>query len=584
MSRVFKSFTKKEWFLLAVTIVFVIIQVLLDLKIPEYMSEVTTLVQTQGSEIAEILTVGGFMLLCSFSSLAITFLTGFCAAKVATKVCMRMRNDIYTKVSSFSMADITNFSTASLITRTTNDITQIQTTLCMGFVIFIRAPFMCIFALSKISTNNPSFSLITIIASITFLCVISILLALTVPKSKRLQKIIDRLNTVTNEHLTGVRVVRAYNAESYHEDKFEVTNQDVAKTNSFVNATMAFLSPFLSSLMSGITLAVYWVGAALISSSGSPDAALAIFSDMVVFSSYSIMIILSFMVLTMIFMMMPRTLVALSRMNEVINFENNIRDGSKKNGDTTFPVALEFKDVSFSYGESDENVLENVSFKVKKGETVAFIGATGSGKSTITKLVLRNYDVTKGEILIKGINIKEYTQHALREKLGYASQTAVLFNGDITSNIAFGIEENISTDRLNKAVEIAQAKDFVDKIGFDGKVSQGGLNLSGGQKQRVSIARALYKNAEIYIFDDCFSALDYRTDRVLREKLRSETEGATKLFIAQRISTVKDADQIIVIDQGRVAGIGKHSDLLSQNELYREIAESQLSKEELSHA
>ncbi|MFI3327306.1 MAG: ABC transporter ATP-binding protein [Clostridia bacterium] len=584
MSRVFKSFTKKEWILLGITIAFVIVQVLLDLKIPEYMSQVTTLVQTEGSAMTEILTVGGYMLLCSLASLAITFLTGFCAAKAATKICMRMRNDVYTKVNSFSMADITNFSTASLITRTTNDITQIQTTLCMGFVIFIRAPFMCIFAISKISTNNPSFSLITIIAAVTFLCVISILLTLTVPKSKRLQKIIDRLNTVTNEHLTGVRVVRAYNAESYHEDKFETTNQDVAKTNSFVNATMAFLSPFLSSLMSGITLAVYWVGAALISSSGSPEAALTIFSDMVVFSSYSIMIILSFMVLTTIFMMMPRTLVALSRIDEVITFNNKIHDGRKNNGNTAFPIAIEFKNVSFSYGESDENVLENVSFKVKRGETTAFIGATGSGKSTITKLVLRNYDVTKGEILIDGINVKEYTQHALREKLGYVSQTAVLFNGDITSNIAFGIEENISTDRINKAVEIAQAKDFVDKIGFAGKVSQGGLNLSGGQKQRVSIARALYKNAEIYIFDDCFSALDYRTDRVLREKLRTETEGSTKLFVAQRISTVKDADQIIVIDQGRIAGIGKHKDLLANNELYREIAESQLSKEELNHA
>ncbi|MFI3228409.1 MAG: ABC transporter ATP-binding protein [Clostridia bacterium] len=584
MSRVFKSFTKTEWRFLAITIVLVIMQVLLDLKIPEYMSSVTILVQTEGSTMSEILTVGGYMLLCSISSLLITFLTGFTSARMATKVCMKMRDDVYKKTNSFSMADMTNFSTASLITRTTNDITQIQMTLCMGFTILIRAPFMCLFAIRKISSDNPTFSLITLTAVIMFLCVIGILLALTVPKSKKLQKIIDRLNTVVREHLTGVRVIRAYNAEVYHEDKFETTNQEVSHTNTFVNATMSFLSPFLSSIMSGITLAVYWVGAALINESGSADAALTIFSDMVVFSSYSIMIILSFMVLTTIFMMMPRTLVALSRIDEVINFENKIQDGAKMSGNTSFPIAIEFKNVSFSYGESDENVLEDISFSLAKGQTAAFIGATGSGKSTIAKLILRNYEVTKGEILIDGINVKEYTQHALREKFGFVSQTAVLFNGDITSNIAFGIEENISKDRLNKAVEIAQAQEFVDKIGFDGKVSQGGLNLSGGQKQRVSIARALYKNAEIYIFDDCFSALDYRTDRNLREKLRTETAGTTKLIVAQRISTVKDADQIIVIDKGRVAGIGKHKDLLSKNQLYREIAESQLSKEELSYA
>ncbi|MFI3173146.1 MAG: ABC transporter ATP-binding protein [Eubacteriales bacterium] len=584
MSRVFKSFTKREWGLLVITVGFVIVQVLLDLKIPEYMSEVTTLVQTEGSTMAEILMVGGYMLLCSILSLFITFLTGFCAAKAATKACMKMREDVYVKTNSFSMADITNFSIASLITRTTNDITQIQMVLCMGFVILIRAPFMCIFAINKISTNNPSFSLIAIVAVIIFLCVIGILLALSVPKSRKLQKIIDGLNTVVREHLTGVRVVRAYNAEGYHEEKFEKTNQEVASTNTFVNATMAFLNPFMSSLMSGITLAVYWIGAALISESGSPEAALTIFSDMVVFSSYATMIILSFMVLTTIFMMLPRTLVALSRIDEVINFENKIKDGSKTSGNPTFPVAIEFKNVSFSYAESEENVLENISFCIHKGQTAAFIGATGSGKSTIAKLILRNYEVTEGEILIDGINVKEYTQHALREKLGFVSQTAVLFNGDITSNIAFGIEKNISNENLNKAVEIAQAKDFVDRIGFDGSVSQGGLNLSGGQKQRVSIARALYKDAEIYILDDCFSALDYRTDRMLREKLRTQTKGSTKLIVAQRISTVKDADVIVVIDQGRVAGIGTHKKLLSENTLYREIAESQLSKEELNYA
>ncbi|MFI3227663.1 MAG: ABC transporter ATP-binding protein [Clostridia bacterium] len=584
MSRVFKSFRKREWLFLAITVGFVIVQVLLDLKIPEYMSEVTTLVQTEGSAMGDILTVGGYMLLCSILSLAITVVTGFCAARVATKSCMQMREDVYKKTNSFSMADMSNFSISSLITRTTNDITQVQTVLSMGFVILVRAPFMCIFATQKITSNNPSFSVVAIASASAFLCVIGALLALTVPKSKKLQKLVDNLNTVVREHLIGVRVVRAYNAESYHEEKFDKINHDVAHTNTFVNTTMAFLSPFMSSLMSGITLAVYWIGAALISQATSSTEALTIFSDMVVFSSYSIMIILSFMILTMIFMMLPRTLVALSRIDEVINFENKVKDGTNTDSKTTFDTAVEFKNVSFSYSQSEENVLNNVSFKINKGDTTAFIGATGSGKSTIIKLILRYYDVTSGEILIDGVNIKEYTQKALRDKLGFVSQTAVLFDGTISSNIAYGEEDNVSLERINKAVEIAQAKDFIDKIGLNGRVSQGGLNLSGGQKQRVSIARALYKDAEIYMFDDCFSALDYKTDRLLREKLRKEIDGPTKLIVAQRISTVKDADQIIVVDQGSVAGIGTHSELLLQNNLYKEIAESQLSKEELANA
>lgn len=584
MSRVFKSFRKIEWLFLVITIGFVILQVLLDLKIPEYMSEVTTLVQTEGSTIQEILIVGGYMLLCSILSLLMTVITGFCAAKVATKSCMQMRKDMYEKVNSFSMADMTNFSISSLITRTTNDITQIQTVLSMGFVILVRAPFMCIFAIGKISTNNPSFSTIALIAICSFLCVIGVLMGITVPKSKKLQKLVDNLNTVVREHLTGVRVVRAYNAETYHEDKFEKTNHEVAHTNTYVNATMAFLSPFMSSLMSAITLAVYLTGAALINEAGDIQGALVIFSDMVVFSSYTIMIILSFMILTMIFMMLPRTLVALSRIDEVIQFDNNIKDGKDLFEANTLDVSVEFKNVSFSYTESEENVLNNVSFKINKGDTAAFIGATGSGKSTIIKLILRYYDVTAGEILIDGVNIKEYTQMTLREKLGYVSQTAVLFDGDITSNIAYGEETEVSDYKLNRSIDIAQARDFINEIGLEGRVSQGGLNLSGGQKQRVSIARALYKDAEIYILDDCFSALDYRTDRMLREELRTRTEGSTKLIVAQRISTVKDADQIIVVDQGSIAGIGTHDNLLAENNLYREIAESQLSKEELNNA
>ncbi|MFI3171854.1 MAG: ABC transporter ATP-binding protein [Eubacteriales bacterium] len=583
MSRIFKSFQIREWIFLILTLGLTLSQVWLDLKIPDYMSEITILVQTEGSTVAEILSAGGWMLLCSIGSLILTVCIGFFAAKIATKTAMRMRDEIYKKTISFSMADMTSFTTGSLITRTTNDITQVQMFIAMGYTAFIRAPFMSVFAIIKILDKNQSFTVVTAVAVIILLCVLTTLLTLTIPKSKKLQKLIDNLNTVVREHLTGVRVVRAYNAEKYQEDKFEVANEEVTATNTFVNRTMAFMHPFMTNLMTGLTLAIYWVGAILINEAVGMDK-LTIFSDMIVFSSYAMMIIMSFMMLTITFIMMPRVIVALGRINEVINTENKIKDGNLTESNQTSPVAVEFRNVTFSYGDSEEAVLENVSFKIDKGQTAAFIGATGSGKSTIVRLILRFYEVTKGEILIDGINVKDYTQYALRKKLGLVSQSAILFNGDITSNIAFGEEETISMGQLNKAVDIAQAKDFVDTIGLDGKVSQGGINLSGGQKQRVSIARALYKKSEIYIFDDCFSALDYRTDKMLRAKLREETEGATKLMVAQRISTVKDADQIIVLDGGKVAGIGSHRELLDSNDIYREIAESQLSKEELNYA
>lgn len=583
MSRIVKNFKLREWIFVAITFCLTIGQVWLDLKIPDYMSEVTILVQTEGSTIAEILNPGGWMLLCSIGSLSLTICISFFAAQMATTIAMRMRAEVYNKTISFSMADMTGFTTGSLITRTTNDITQIQLFMAMGYTAFLRAPFMCIMAIIKILDKNVTFSVVTGLAVCVLLVTVTILLSLTIPKSQKLQKLIDNLNTVVREHLTGVRVVRAYNAEKYQEEKFEKANEEVTATNTFVNRTMAFMNPFMTNLMTGLTLAIYWVGAILINEAVGYDK-LTIFSDMIVFSSYAMMIIMSFMMLTITFVMLPRVIVALGRVNEVVNFENKIVDGSVTSNENISPVAVEFKHVTFSYGDSDEAVLEDVSFKIAKGETAAFIGATGSGKSTIVRLILRFHEVTEGEILVDGLNVKEYTQQALRDKLGLVSQNAILFNGDITANIAFGIEENISREQLNKAVEIAQAKDFIDTIGLDGKVSQGGLNLSGGQKQRVSIARAIYKKSEIYIFDDCFSALDYRTDKMLRAKLREETEGATKLMVAQRISTVKDADQIIVLDNGKVAGIGTHRGLLDTNEIYREIAESQLSKEELNYA
>ncbi|MFI3208915.1 MAG: ABC transporter ATP-binding protein [Eubacteriales bacterium] len=583
MSRIIKNFKIREWLFIAVTLFLTYTQVWLDLKIPDYMSEVTILVQTDGSTMAEILNAGGWMLLCSIGSLILTICISFFAAQMATTVAMRMRAEVYNKTISFSMADMTDFTTGSLITRTTNDITQIQLFMAMGYTAFLRAPIMCIMAITKILGKNVTFSMVTAAAVCILLVTVTILLSLTIPKSQKLQKLIDNLNTVVREHLTGVRVVRAYNAEGYQEDKFEKANEEVTATNTFVNRTMAFMHPFMSNLMTGITLAIYWVGAFLINDAVGYDK-LTIFSDMIVFSSYAMMIVMSFMMLTITFVMLPRVIVALGRVNEVVNFENVIVDGKVTESKEVSPVAVEFKHVTFSYGDSEEAVLEDISFKINKGETAAFIGSTGSGKSTIVRLILRFHEVTSGEILVDGINVKDYTQHALREKLGLVSQSAILFNGDITSNIAFGIEENISEEQLNKAVEIAQAKDFIDGIGLHGRVSQSGLNLSGGQKQRVSIARALYKKSEVYIFDDCFSALDYRTDKMLRAKLREETEGATKLMVAQRISTVKDADQIIVLDGGKVAGIGTHRTLLDTNAIYREIAESQLSKEELNYA
>ncbi len=583
MSRIIKNFKLREWIFIAVTFCLTIGQVWLDLKIPDYMSEVTILVQTEGSTMAEILSTGGWMLLCSIGSLILTITISFFAAQIATTVAMRMRAEVYNKTISFSMADMTGFTTGSLITRTTNDITQIQLFMAMGYTAFLRAPFMCIMAITKILDKNISFSIVTGVAVCVLLVTVTILLSLTIPKSQRLQKLIDNLNTVVREHLTGVRVVRAYNAEDYQEDKFEKANEDVTRTNTFVNRTMAFMHPFMTNLMTGLTLAIYWVGAILINDAVGYDK-LTIFSDMIVFSSYAMMIIMSFMMLTITFVMLPRVIVALGRVNEVVNFENKIVDGAVTSKKELCPISVEFKNVTFSYGDSEEAVLEDISFRIERGQTAAFIGSTGSGKSTIVRLILRFHDVTKGEILVDGVNVKDYTQHALREKLGLVSQNAILFNGDITSNIAFGMEDNISVEQLDKAVEIAQAKDFIDTIGLDGRVSQGGLNLSGGQKQRVSIARAIYKKSEIYIFDDCFSALDYRTDKMLRAKLREETEGATKLMVAQRISTVKDADQIIVLDSGKVAGIGTHRELLAGNEIYREIAESQLSKEELNYA
>ncbi len=583
MKKIFQSMGKREWLFLGIVFLLVTAQVQLDLILPEYMSKITILVQTDGTLLSDILITGGKMVACSLASLSLTIAIGVFGAFVATTVSMRLREQVYNKTMSFSMGDINNFSMGSLITRTTNDITQIQNFFSMGYIAIFRAPMMAVLAILKIAGKNMSFTLTTAISITVLICVLFTVIKLAMPKSKIIQKLTDRLNVVTREHLTGVRVVRAYNAESYQEDKFEETNVKVKNANTFVGRTTALISPFMMFTMSMLTLAIYWVGAIIINQAGMVDK-LVIFSDMVVFSSYAMMIIMAFMMLSMTLLMWPRAMVALGRISEVIDFENTVKEGTKEESDVKTNTAIEFKNVTFAYPGSEEPVIDDVSFKIEKGETVAFIGATGSGKTTIINLILRFYDCTRGEILVDGMNIKEYTQSALRAKFGLVTQKALLFSGDIGSNIAFGVENSqIVAEQIDTAVEISGSKDFIDKIGHEGRVAQGGLNFSGGQKQRISIARAVYKDPKIYLLDDCFSALDYKTDRDLRKALAEKTADATKLMVAQRISTVKDANQIVVLDGGKVAGIGTHKNLLENSKIYAEIASSQLSKEELAN-
>ncbi len=583
MKKIFQSMGRREWLFLGIVFLLVTAQVQLDLILPEFMSQITILVQTEGTQMSEILITGGKMIACSLLSLSLTVAIGVFGAFVATTVSMRLREKVYDKTMSLSMGDINNFSMGSLITRTTNDITQIQNFFSMGYIAIFRAPMMAVLAIIKIYGKNMSFTTVTAICIVVLICVLFTVIRLALPKSKTIQKLTDKLNVVTREHLTGVRVVRAYNAESYQEDKFEKANVKVQAANTFVGRTTAIISPYMMFTMSVLTLAIYWVGAVIINQAGMIDK-LIIFSDMVVFSTYAMMIIMSFMMLSMTLLMWPRAMVALGRISEVIDYENTVQDGKKEESDVISDVAVEFKNVTFAYPGSEEPVIDNVSFKIGKGETAAFIGATGSGKTTIINLILRFYDCTSGEILVDGMNIKEYSQSALRAKFGLVTQKALLFAGDIKSNIAFGIDGgNVDVSQLGTAVEISGSKDFIDKIGHGGRVSQGGLNFSGGQKQRISIARAVYKDPEIYLLDDCFSALDYKTDKNLRKALAEKTAAATKLMVAQRISTVKDANQIVVLDRGKVAGIGTHRNLLETSDIYAEIASSQLSKEELAN-
>ncbi|MGE7916802.1 ABC transporter ATP-binding protein [Lysinibacillus xylanilyticus] len=586
MLKVFKYLKPKEWTLIVVSIVFIVGQVWLDLKLPDYMSKITTLVQTEGSKTSEIWAAGGKMLLCALGSMILAVIVGYFAARVATSLSKELRKGVFDKTLSFSMEEINGFSIASLITRSTNDITQIQQTVAMGLQVMIKAPILAVWAILKIMGKSWEWSVATGVAVIVLLILIGNLIIFVLPKFKVVQKLTDNLNRVTREGLTGIRVVHAYNAQGYQEEKFEQVNKNLTDTNLFVNRLMALMQPGMGLIMSGLTLSIYWIGAHLINNAGGMDR-IGLFSDMVVFSSYAMQVVMAFMMLSMTFILLPRASVSAARINEVLDTPQTIIDGEIQSSPKGIEGEIELRNVSFKYPKAEDYVLENISFTAHKGETVALIGSTGSGKSTLINLIPRFYDATEGEILVNGINVKEYAQEALHNKIGYVSQKVVLFSGTVKSNVTYGDNSQTpSTDEeIKKAVEIAQGKEFVEKMDgeYDAAIAQGGTNLSGGQKQRLSIARAVNRNPEIFIFDDSFSALDYKTDRQLRSTLNKETKGATSLIVAQRIGTIKDADKIIVLDEGKIVGMGKHSELLKTCKTYQEIAYSQLSKEELEN-
>lgn len=585
MLKIFKNFKGKEWILLIISIAFVVSQVWLDLKLPDYMSEITQLVQTPGSEMSEILTSGGWMLLCALGSLVASIIVAALAAKIAANLSARLRFKMFDKVQSFSMEEINNYSTASLITRSTNDINQIQTFIVMGLQALIKAPILAVWAILKIIGRNWQLSLTVAGAVVVLILIVGTCIMLALPKFTKLQQLTDNLNRVSRENLSGISVTRAYNAEKYQEDKFEVANNDLTKVNLFTNRVMAVLMPSITFIMSGVSLAIYWVGAVLIQNANITEK-MGLFSDVIVFSSYAIQVIMAFMMLVMVFIIMPRATVAAKRINEVLETKITIKNGTNTQSPIGVLGQVEFKNVSFKYPDADDYVIKNISFKANRGETIAFIGATGAGKSTLINLIPRFYDATEGEVLVDGVNVKEYDQKYLRNKLGYVSQKVTLFEGTVESNVAFGEngKSEITKNDVIYGVYAAQAAEFVEILDgeYDAHISQGGTNLSGGQKQRLSIARAIARYPEILIFDDSFSDLDYKTDSKLRKFLKKESIGTTMLVVAQRISSIRDADKIIVLEDGQMVGIGKHDELMKTCNVYKEIAYSQLSKEELT--
>ena len=584
MSKLIKNFKKKDWLIIIVSIALIVMQVWFELKMPDYMSKVTVLVQTEGSKMSEILKNGGYMLMCAFASLVGAVIVGYLIALFASGFSRNLRSKLFRKVEDMSMSEVKEFSPNSLITRTTNDITQVEMFIGFGLQLLIKAPITAVWAITKILNKSWEWSMVTAVAVVILLLVIGILTIIVMPKFKIVQKLTDKLNEVTRENLMGIRVVRAFNAEEYQQEKFQNVNNSLTNLQLFNQKAMSIMAPVMYLVMYMLTLVIYFIGAYLIKDALMADK-IALFGDMVVFSSYAMQIIMSFLMLAMIFMILPRAEVSASRINEVLDTDISVKDG---NVETKSEVGtVEFKNVSFKYPDAEEYVLRNISFKANKGDTVAFIGSTGSGKSTLVNLIVRFYDVTDGEILIDGVNIKDYKLEYLYKLIGYVPQRAVLFNETVNSNIKYGeAMEEISDKKIVEAARVAQADEFISKMddGYESHIAQGGTNVSGGQKQRLAIARAIAKNPEIYIFDDSFSALDYKTDAVLRSELKKYTKDATSLIVAQRIGTIMNADKIIVLDNGESVGVGTHKELLKSCEVYKQIALSQLSKEELDNA
>ena len=584
MFKLFKKLGKKNLVYALICVAFIALNVYLELKIPDYMSKITMLVQTKGSKIGDVLTEGAFMLFCALGSLLASFVVGFFASKVASYFGKITRKSVFEKVNKFGIEEIKKFSVSSLITRTTNDVTQVQMLISMGLQVIIKAPIMATWAIIKISGKNSMWSIATALSVVILLIAIIIIMRLVFPKFKIVQKLIDKLNRITRENLTGIRVIRAFNAENYQQRKFENANEELKNLQLYNQRILGLLSPIMSLVSSGLSLSIYFIGAILINKAGILDK-LNLFGDMVVFSSYAMQVVISFMMLIMIFIIYPRASISAKRILEILETTESITDGIEEEGKETGTV--EFKNVSFKYPDAEEYVLENISFKANKGDTIAFIGSTGSGKSTLINLVPRFYDATAGEVLVNGINVKDYKLEALNNIIGYVPQKAIMFSGSVKDNVSYG--ENgkgkISEEKIKEAIKIAQGTDFVENLDgqYDALIARGGTNISGGQKQRLAIARAIARNPEIYIFDDSFSALDYKTDFTLRKELKAYTKDATNLIVAQRVGTIKEADKILVLDEGKLVGIGTHKELLNNCDIYREIAISQLGEEALNN-
>lgn len=587
MFKLFKNFSKKDIFYIILCILFIVVQVWLDLKLPDYMSEITVLVQSEDSTLNDILIQGLYMLGCAFGSLISAVIVGYFSSMIAADFSLDLRKQIFRRVEDFGTEEIKKFSTSSLITRTTNDVTQVEMLIAMGLQMLIKAPIMAVWAISKIVNKSIEWSLLTGGCVVVLLFTIGLLMIIVMPRFQIVQKLIDKINGVTRENLTGIRVIRAFNAENYQKKRFEDVNNELTKTQLFNQRCFAILNPVMNIVMQFLTLGIYFIGAHLIAAAGMVQK-ITLFSNMVVFSSYGMQVIMSFLMLAMIFMMWPRAQVSARRINEIFDQDISIKDGTFLGNDTKEVGTVEFKNVSFKYPDADDYLLKNISFKANKGEVVAFIGSTGSGKSSLINLVPRFYDATDGEVLVDGVNVKDYTQEALHNKIGYVPQKAVMFTGTVAQNVAYGDNGHSkpTLEKIKKAIEVSQGSEFVSNMDgeYDAHIARGGTNVSGGQKQRLAIARAIARNPEIYIFDDSFSALDYKTDSVLRKELKKYTNSATSLIVAQRIGTIINADKIVVLDKGECVGIGTHKELLKNCEVYKEIALSQLSKEELDNA